>query len=146
MNARKILQHSFWLADKPQYIDVSSLLTAGATHYAVSLKAEGRGAIDAVFAFDGRWDRSDGRNPQLVFSWTHTKGATLPSMRGSVVLRRIGTFASLFVRAEYAYDDGPAGRLFHEAIGERLAGKTFEALVSAIRLSIMQGADRRRAA
>ena len=95
----------------------------------------GRGpALRSVFALAGSPCGSAKRRLTVPFTWSHQRGFSLPSMTGELVARRFGPFAGIYVRALYSHDTGAAGRIFQEAIGERVARKTFDALVSAIRL------------
>ena len=94
-----------------------------------SLRIAARGApIEGVFVF------SPGTilERTLSFSWLHEGDAPLPSMRGTVSARRFGPFVLLFVRATYACGLDVAERLFYEAVGRRLAYRTFSALRHAL--------------
>ena len=96
-------------------------------------------ALDTVFALAGSPEGSPRARLTIAFTWSHQRGFSLPSMTGALVARRFGPFASISVRALYGHDTSAPGRIFQEAMGERLARKTFDALVAAIQLLLAPG-------
>ncbi|HTX55590.1 MAG TPA: hypothetical protein VMD47_00665 [Candidatus Acidoferrales bacterium] len=68
----------------------------------------------------------------LAFSWTHDDDAPLPSLSGTISTRRIGPLLILSVRAHCACGLDLPERLFFEAVGRKLADKTFAALRRAL--------------
>lgn len=94
-----------------------------------SLRIAARGApIEGIFVF------SPGTilERTLSFSWSHQDRTPLPSMHGTIAARRFGPFVLLSVRATYACGLDVAERLFYEAVGQRLARRTFAALRRAL--------------
>jgi hypothetical protein len=68
----------------------------------------------------------------LSFAWTHEGDAMLPSMNGTIIARRFGPLVVLSVHARYACGYDVPERLFFEAVGRRLAKRTFGALRHAL--------------
>ncbi len=68
----------------------------------------------------------------LTFTWTHDQDVPLPSMSGTITARRIGPLVILTVHAHYACGLDVPERLFFEAVGCRLAEKTFAGLKRAL--------------
>lgn len=68
----------------------------------------------------------------LAFSWTHDGDAPLPSMSGSISFRRFGPLLILSVHAHYACGLDVPERLFFEAVGRKLADRTFAGLRRAL--------------
>ncbi|HTZ55567.1 MAG TPA: hypothetical protein VMB20_10935 [Candidatus Acidoferrum sp.] len=68
----------------------------------------------------------------LAFSWTHDDDVPLPSMSGTISARRIGPLVILRVHAHYACGLDVPERLFFEAVGCKLAEKTFAGLRRAL--------------
>lgn len=97
--------------------------------FALRLRGGARTApIEARFRFV-----PEGTNLQgLAFAWTHDDDVLLPSMSGTVSARRIGPLVILTVQAHYACGLDVPERLFFEAIGCKLAEKTFAALKRAL--------------
>ena len=97
--------------------------------FALRLRGGARSApIEARFHFI-----PENINPQgLTFSWTHDDEVPLPSMSGTVTARRIGPLVILSVQAHYACGLDVPERLFFEAVGCKLAEKTFVALRRAL--------------
>ncbi|HUN28392.1 MAG TPA: hypothetical protein VMV65_01175 [Alphaproteobacteria bacterium] len=97
--------------------------------FALRLRGGVRGApIEARFRFV-----SDGlRKGGLAFTWTHDDEAPLPSMTGMISFRRIGPLLILSVQARYACGLDVPERLFFEAVGRKLADKTFAGLRRAL--------------
>jgi hypothetical protein len=97
--------------------------------FALRLSGSVRGApIEARFRFI-----SDGLNASgLAFTWTHDDDAPLPSMSGTIAYRRIGPLLILSVQAHYACGLDVPERLFFEAVGRKLAEKTFAGLRRAL--------------
>ena len=98
-------------------------------HFALRLRGGTRGAaIEARFRFI-----ADGRNARaLAFTWTHDDDAPLPSMSGTISFRRIGPLLILSVHAHYACGLDVPERLFFEAVGRKLAERTFAGLRRAL--------------
>jgi hypothetical protein len=97
--------------------------------------------IETIFTLEKSSTPAPRRSGALAFTWTNCGGFPLPSMRGEFVTRRFGPFVGLFVRINYAYDGGPAGRLFHEAVGEALARQVFKKLVSLIKRAVLESRE-----
>jgi hypothetical protein len=97
--------------------------------FALRVRGSVRGApIEAQFRFI-----SDGRSASgLAFTWTHDDDAPLPSMSGTIAYRRIGPLLILSVQARYACGLDVPERLFFEAVGRKLAEKTFAGLRRAL--------------
>jgi hypothetical protein len=98
-------------------------------HFALRLRGSARGAaLEAQFRFiaDGR--SADG----LAFTWTHDEEAPLPSMSGTLSFRRIGPLLILSVQAHYTCGLDVPERLFFEAVGRKLAERTFAGLRRAL--------------
>jgi hypothetical protein len=68
----------------------------------------------------------------LALSWT-SQDPFFPALQVALSVRRFGAFAGLKVCAKYQYEDGPAGQLFHESVGTRLANRSFRQLGAVIR-------------
>ncbi len=68
----------------------------------------------------------------LTFTWTHDADVPLPSMTGTITTRRIGPLVILSVHAHYACGLDVPERLFFEAVGCKLAEKTFAGLKRAL--------------
>ena len=68
----------------------------------------------------------------LAFSWTHDDDAPLPSMNGTISFRRFGPLLILSVHAHYACGLDVPERLFFEAVGRKLAERTFAGLCRAL--------------
>ncbi len=136
---RYTLEASFWLGLRSDEA-LESLMDATtggeATVFTVELPPTScaTGPIDAVYALAGDAHGSAKRRLSVAFTWSHRGGFALPTMSGEIEARRFGPFASIYVRAHYASEDSAAGRLFHEALGERIGRKAFEGLVTAIEL------------
>jgi hypothetical protein len=126
------LQSAVWLLHGT--IDPLKTLFAGTPVFAqqsFSVRARGgaRGApIEACFHFyaDSLSERT------LAFTWSHDDDTPLPSMSGTLAARRIGPLVILVVHAHYACGLDVPERLFFEAVGRRLAEKTFSALQRAL--------------
>ena len=84
--------------------------------------------IEALF----RFRCSMVRDSELGFTWTHEGDALLPSMSGTIVARRFGPLVILTLRARYACGYDVPERLFFEAVGRKLARRTFVALRRAV--------------
>ncbi|MGA7572156.1 MAG: hypothetical protein WBG27_06445 [Candidatus Aquilonibacter sp.] len=98
-------------------------------HFALHLRGSARSAaIEARFRFiaDGRSARG------LAFTWTHDDEAPLPSMSGTISSRRIGPLLILSLQAHYAFGLEVPERLFFEAVGRKLAERTFAGLRRAL--------------
>lgn len=131
------MQTSFWLPARSERALnrlVAAMADGQATICTVDMPSTfGLGpALRSVFALAGSPRGSAKRRLTVPFTWSHQHGFSLPSMTGTLVARRFGPFANVHVRALYAYEAGTPGRIFQEAVGERVARKTFDALVSAI--------------
>jgi hypothetical protein len=131
------IETSFWIrarSDAALSGVVAAILGGEATLFNVAVPSVVSSVppVKAVFALAGRAALSS-RHSSIAFTWSHKDGFPLPSMYGEIVARRLGPLTSVRVRARYAYDDGAAGRLFHEAIGDRIGRKIFGELVGAIR-------------
>lgn len=88
-----------------------------------------RAPIEARFIFTpGTVERN-----RMHFSWSHDDASVLPEMTGTIFARRFGPIVLLRVRARYLRSLDIADRLFYEAVGERLARRTFAALRHALR-------------
>ncbi len=84
--------------------------------------------IEAHFIFSPSGPCDDA----LLFRWTHVDAAPLPSMTGTITARRFGPLVMLSISARYACGLDVPERLFFEAIGCRLARRTFAALRRAL--------------
>jgi hypothetical protein len=102
-------------------------MTPGADRFSLRIAAR-RAPIEALFVFTP--GAMTGRT--LAFSWTHEGDALLPSMSGSIGARRFGPLVVLSVRAHYACGYDLPERLFIEAVGSKLAKRTFAALRHAL--------------
>ena len=147
MNSR-LLTENCWLPSKAEGVDgvrLESILAQGPELFSVYVQPEddGNPPVNAIFGLDAGAANVRGAKSSLPFTWTYRYGFPLPSMHGEIVARRFGPVVSLSIRAGYTYDDGPAGRLFHEAIGRRLARQTFAKLTAAIRLLIERSHTRK---
>jgi hypothetical protein len=126
------LQSAVWLFHGT--LDPLKTLLAGTPSYAqhdfvVRARGGSRGIpIEARFHFcaESLTDRI------LSFTWSHADDAPLPSMNGTLASRRIGPLVILAVHAHYACGLEVPERLFFEAVGRRLAEKTFSALQRAL--------------
>ena len=97
--------------------------------FALRLRGGARSApIEARFHFIPENIDSEG----LTFTWSHDDEVPLPSMSGTVTARRIGPLVILSVQARYACGLDVPERLFFEAVGCKLAEKTFVALRRAL--------------
>jgi len=97
--------------------------------FALRLRSGVRGTpIESRFRFVPESETLDG----LAFAWTHEDGTPLPSMSGVISSRRIGPLVILSLRAHYACGLDTPERLFFEAVGKKLAEKTFAALQRAL--------------
>lgn len=133
------LETSFWLpAGSESALErlISAMRDGQATIFTIAMPStSGFGAaLDSVFALAGSPRGSAKHRLIMPFTWSHQRGFSLPSMTGELTARRFGPIAYVRVRALYAYDADTPGRIFHEAIGEQVARKTFDALTDAIRL------------
>jgi hypothetical protein len=150
MNSR-VLAETCWFpskADARDGVRLDSVLAQGPELFSVYVqtKDDGNPPINAIFGLDADAAIVRGAKTSLSFTWTYRYGFPLPSMHGEIVARRFGPVVSLAVRAHYSYDDGPAGRLFHEAVGGRLARETFAKLMVALRLLIERSNTRKAVA
>jgi hypothetical protein len=68
----------------------------------------------------------------LSFAWTHDENVPLPCMSGTIASRRIGPLVVLSIQAHYACGLEVPERLFFEAVGCKLAEKTFAGLRRAL--------------
>jgi len=68
----------------------------------------------------------------LSFSWMHDDDAPLPSMSGRIACRRFGPLLILSLYAHYACGLDVPERLFFEAVGRKLAERTFAGLRRAL--------------
>lgn len=68
----------------------------------------------------------------LAFTWTHNDDVPLPSMSGMICARRFGPLVILSVQAHYSCGLDVPERLFFEAVGCKLAEKTFAGLKRAL--------------
>lgn len=133
------LETSFWLRSRCEpalNALIAAMADGQATIFTVDMPStlSFGPALHSVFALAGSPCGSAKHRLTVPCTWSHQRGFSLPSMTGQLVARRFGPFANVHVRALYAHDTDVAGRIFHEAIGERVAHKTFDALVGAIRL------------
>ncbi|HTX60522.1 MAG TPA: hypothetical protein VMH02_12710 [Verrucomicrobiae bacterium] len=115
---------------------------SGSTSFSIRMRwnEHDREAIEGRFAL--ALQAIAGRRGAYAFTWTHRSGFALPSMRGEAVARRLGPVLVVSVTASYEVPAGPAARLFGQAVGERLARKTFDRLSGAIRV-VFGGATKR---
>jgi len=105
--------------------------TADAQHEGFALRLRGcaRSApIEARFYFIPENVSLQG----LSFVWKHHDDVPLPSMSGTIAARRIGPLVILSVHAHYSCGLDVPERLFFEAVGCKLAEKTFVALKKAL--------------
>ncbi|HUA09658.1 MAG TPA: hypothetical protein VMA98_10310 [Candidatus Acidoferrales bacterium] len=106
--------------------------------FALRLRSGVRGTpIEAHFRFIPENETVDG----LTFAWMHEEGAPLPSMSGTIAAKRFGPLVILSLRAHYACGLEAPERLFFEAVGKKLAEKTFAALQRAL-VHLLQHAPR----
>ncbi|HTV91651.1 MAG TPA: hypothetical protein VMG98_02950 [Verrucomicrobiae bacterium] len=68
----------------------------------------------------------------LTFSWTHDDDSPLPSMSGTIAYRRFGPLLIVSVHAHYSCGLEVPERLFFEAVGRKLADRTFAGLRRAL--------------
>jgi hypothetical protein len=68
----------------------------------------------------------------LAFSWMHDNEAPLPSMSGTIAYRRFGPLLILSIHAHYSCGLEVPERLFFEAVGRKLAERTFAGLRRAL--------------
>ena len=101
--------------------------TPGVDRFSLRIAAR-RTPIEALFVFAP--GTILGRT--LAFEWTHEGDAFLPSMSGTIGARRFGPLVVLSVRAHYACGYDVPERLFIEAVGSKLARRTFRALRHAL--------------
>jgi hypothetical protein len=131
-------QTRFWLRSQGEALTSSTIAAAlapGTRYFRIHLRVdECRAKVRAVFALKPLPSRQ-GTGP-VHFAWSPADGGGLPSMRGTIGVRHFGPFANLTVHAGYRYDDGPAGRLFHEAVGEKLGKVIFANLLSVLKRTI----------
>jgi hypothetical protein len=99
----------------------------GATRFSLKIQAR-RAPIEALFHFRA----SCVNERELNFTWTHEGDALLPSMSGTIAVRRFGPLVVLTMRASYACGYDVPERLFFEAVGRKLAHRTFVALRRAV--------------
>jgi hypothetical protein len=102
-------------------------LVPGANRFSLKIHAR-RAPIEALFHFRA----SSIRDRELCFTWTHDGDALLPSMSGTIAARRFGPLVIVSMRARYACGYEVPERLFFEAIGRKLAHRTFTALRRAV--------------
>jgi hypothetical protein len=113
---------------------LETLATCGQTPiaqdgFALRLRCSGRTApIEARFRFIPEHTNQLG----LAFTWSHNDDVPLPSMSGMLVARRFGPLLILSVHAHYSCGLDVPERLFFEAVGCRLAEKTFAGLKRAL--------------
>lgn len=101
--------------------------TPGADRFSLRIQAR-KAPIEALFIFRP----SLVHERELTFSWIHDGAAPLPSLSGTIAARRFGPLVVLSVRARYACGLDVPERLFFEAVGSRLAKRTFAALRHAL--------------
>jgi hypothetical protein len=99
----------------------------GAERFSLRIAA-GRAPIEGIFVFRPGTIIEE----TLSFTWQHESAAILPSMSGTLIARRFGPLVVLLIHAKYARGLDVAERLFHEAVGRRLAKRTFAALRHAL--------------
>lgn len=96
--------------------------------------------IDAVFELHVQ---PSSVRSSFSFAWSQAEGFPLPSLFGTVTLKRLGPFATIAMRAEYAHGGGTAGRALDEAIGNRLARETLREALRAVCYVLKQRAKER---
>jgi hypothetical protein len=96
--------------------------------------------IEAVFALEFQANTT-ARASSLAYAWTPCAGFALPRMYGMVSSRRLGPLTRLVVTAQYAYGGDPAGRLFHDAVGKRLARACFKKLTAILKRIVLEAAS-----
>lgn len=77
------------------------------------------------------------RKASLNFTWNCRLGGNFPSIQGELHVREIAGLTSVYVKASYAYGDSVADQLFHEVIGGKIAGASFQKLMDAVRLLVV---------
>ena len=117
---------------------IAAIAERGVRRFRVRLKATAPVALEGTFQFK---PADEAYNGLLGFVWS-SETPNLPSMWGRIVARRLGPLTILSIHARHSYDDGPAGRLFHEAIGARLAREIFAHLVTSIRRAVQDSTRR----
>lgn len=103
-----------------------------AKRFRVRVQASDRAAtppIDAVFEL---LVQPTNHKPSFAFAWSQHEGFPLPSLFGTVTVKRLGPFAAIAMHAEYARPGGTAGRALDEAIGGRLARETLREALRAV--------------
>lgn len=124
------LRTSVWILHgsiDPLQTLASAHRTPGADRFSLRIAAR-RAPIEALFVFQP----SPVCERALSFTWRHEGDALLPSMSGTIVARRFGPLVVLTVRARYACGWDVPERLFFEAVGRKLARRTFNALRHAL--------------
>lgn len=101
---------------------------SGADRFAVRICNARRTPIEAHFIFTPAGPHEDA----LLFRWAHEDPAPLPSMTGTISARRFGPLVVLTINARYACGLDLPERLFFEAVGCKLARRTFAALRRAL--------------
>lgn len=102
---------------------------SGEDPFAIRVRTGLRGApIEARF----RFLPENCNERALSFNWSPEEETPLPSMSGTVSFRRLGPLLILRVHAHYACGLDVAERLFFEAVGRKLAERTFSGLQRAL--------------
>jgi hypothetical protein len=111
---------------------IQTLASCGRTPDEDGFSLQLRSTRGAPIASRFRFVASCAHDHELDFAWQHEDDAPLPSMNGTITSRRIGPLLILTINARYACGLELPERLFFEAVGCRLAERTFSALRRAL--------------
>ncbi|HET9029121.1 MAG TPA: hypothetical protein VFN49_03020 [Candidatus Aquilonibacter sp.] len=67
----------------------------------------------------------------LAFEW-ESLDATIPSLRGTIALYRLGPAVLLVVKAAYRVGEGIAGRLLEQSVGKAYAARSLRYLCNSL--------------
>lgn len=113
----------------------AALLDRGERLFRVYIPLNPGGApIPATYCFRPLTVQSAHHWGIIGFNWTSRESSLFPSFRGEMITRRFGPFTRLTVRCTYEYENGPAGQLFHDALGRRLGNAILPRLMSVLKL------------
>lgn len=133
-----ILSGSVWLPAQAEGLSrtaIAAILDSGERLFRVFIPLNASEApIPATYSFRPLAVQSAHHWGIVGFSWKSRESNLFPNFRGEMITRRFGPFTRLTVRCTYEYEDGPAGQLFQDAIGRRLANATFPRLTSVLKL------------
>jgi hypothetical protein len=77
----------------------------------------------------------------IVFEW-EALDSTLPSLRGSITLHRLGPFVLINVDAHFRTARDVAGRLLLESVGRRMSGTSLRYLCHSLHHAIATAPDK----